>query len=65
VVFHAGTGFSGGKVVSAGGRVLGVTGRGVDISAATRNAYEAVAKIGWEGCWYRKDIAHRALSRGR
>ncbi len=62
-VFHAGTGVDAGKVVTAGGRVFGVTALGDDIGAAVRGAYEAVEQIHWEGAQYRKDIAHRALNR--
>ena len=63
VVFHAGTAFKDGKVVNIGGRVLGVTARGRTIREAIQNAYAAVAKIHWKGCFYRKDIGHRALAR--
>jgi phosphoribosylamine---glycine ligase len=61
-VFHAGTTLQDGKVVSNGGRVLGVTARGADIAAARQAAYEAVRKIGFEGAYYRKDIAARAFA---
>jgi phosphoribosylamine--glycine ligase len=64
-VFHAGTAFKGGKVVTAGGRVLGVTALGVGIQEAIQKAYEAVGKISWEGAYYRKDIGEKALGRGR
>ncbi|MBQ2336085.1 MAG: phosphoribosylamine--glycine ligase, partial [Victivallales bacterium] len=63
VVFHAGTKLKDGKIVTSGGRVLGVTALGVDVADAVKNAYKAVAKINWEGVQYRKDIAHRALNR--
>ena len=63
VVFHAGTKLKDGKIVTSGGRVLGVTALGVDVADAVKNAYKAVAKISWEGVQYRKDIAHRALNR--
>lgn len=63
VVFHAGTALKDGKVVTAGGRVLGVTGLGTDLRAAVDNAYAAVEKISWNGSFYRKDIAHRELNR--
>jgi len=61
VVFHAGTKRSGGRVVVAGGRVLGVTATGADLAAAQVRAYEAAGKIHWEGVQVRHDIAHRAL----
>jgi phosphoribosylamine---glycine ligase len=60
-VFHAGTAFKDDRVVTAGGRVLGVTATGVDISAAKTKAYEAAAKIHFDGMHYRKDIADRAI----
>jgi phosphoribosylamine--glycine ligase len=63
VVFHAGTALSGGKVVTNGGRVLGVTGLGKDIPDAIARAYRAVEKIRWEGVHYRTDIGRKALSR--
>lgn len=61
VVFHAGTSNKDGAIVNSGGRVLGVTAKGSDISEAAANAYKAVEKISWQDCFYRKDIAHRAL----
>jgi phosphoribosylamine--glycine ligase len=61
VVFHAGTALKDGKVVTAGGRALGVTGIGKDLRAAVDNAYAAVKKISWKDSFYRKDIAYRAL----
>ncbi|MDA8086649.1 MAG: phosphoribosylamine--glycine ligase, partial [Nitrospiraceae bacterium] len=63
VVFHAGTGFDGESTVTAGGRVLGVTATGADVPAAKARAYEAIAKISFEGMHYRKDIADRAIGR--
>jgi phosphoribosylamine--glycine ligase len=61
VVFHAGTRREDGGFVTAGGRVLGVTGRGADLAAARERAYRAASKIRFEGCHYRRDIAARAL----
>jgi phosphoribosylamine--glycine ligase len=63
VVFHAGTALAGGKVVTSGGRVLGVTALGKDISDAITRAYRAAEKIRWEGVHYRTDIGRKALSR--
>ena len=60
-VFHAGTALDGDKVVTAGGRVLGVTALGADLQTAVDNAYAAVEKISWKDSFYRSDIAHRAL----
>jgi phosphoribosylamine--glycine ligase len=60
-VFHAGTAMEGGKLVNTGGRVLGVTALGDTIADAQKLAYEAVAKIHWKDCYYRKDIAGKAI----
>ncbi len=60
-VFHAGTEMIDGKLVNTGGRVLGVTALGDTIAAAQKRAYEAAAKIHWQGCYYRKDIAGKAI----
>ena len=62
-VFHAGTQFQDGQIVTAGGRVLGVTGLGHDIADATRRAYDGVKWIQFAGAHYRRDIAARALAR--
>ena len=62
-IFHAGTAFKEDQVVTAGGRVLGVTSIGKDIAAAKSRAYEAAEKIHYNGMHYRKDIADRALKR--
>lgn len=61
-VFHAGTQMIDGKVVTAGGRVLGVTAVGNSISAAKLQAYTAVKAIRWPGAWCRKDISDKALA---
>jgi phosphoribosylamine---glycine ligase len=60
-VFHAGTKLRGREVITAGGRVLGVTARGATLVEAHARAYEAAALIEFEGCQYRRDIAARAL----
>ena len=60
MIFHAGTRLENGKVVTAGGRVLGVTALGSDIAAARARAYEAVARIRFEGAQFRRDIAASA-----
>ncbi len=60
-VFHAGTAMKDGKLVNTGGRVLGVTARGDTIADAQQRAYAAAEKIHWEGCYYRKDIAAKAI----
>lgn len=61
MIFHAGTATKQGMVVTAGGRVLGVTGRGSTLKEAQANAYQTVAGISFQDCHYRTDIAHRAL----
>ncbi|WP_127532058.1 phosphoribosylamine--glycine ligase [Paenibacillus kobensis] len=61
LVFHAGTAFKDGQVVTNGGRVLGVVGRGRDIAEARARAYEAVSVIKFEGAHTRSDIAMKAL----
>ena len=56
IVFHAGTAMRDGKIVTNGGRVLGVTALGADLRTARANAYEAVKCIDFEKCYYRRDI---------
>lgn len=63
VVFHAGTALREGHLVTAGGRVLGVTGWGSDLAVALRRAYDAVRCIHFEGAHWRRDIGKRALHR--
>lgn len=63
VVFHAGTKYENGSVVTAGGRVLGVTAVDASIKAARDRAYSAVEKIKFDKAFCRKDIAWRALKR--
>jgi len=60
-IFHAGTARQDGQVVTAGGRVLGVTALGDGFEQAITRAYEAVGAIQFEGMHYRRDIARRAL----
>jgi len=60
-VFHAGTAIQNGALVTQGGRVLGVTALGDTIAKAKENAYLAVEKIHFDGAYYRKDIADKAL----
>ena len=62
-VFHAGTAFKDDHIVTAGGRVLGVTAVGKDVATAKSRAYDAAGKIHFQGMHYRKDIADRALKR--
>jgi phosphoribosylamine---glycine ligase len=61
VVFHAGTQFKDGQVLSDGGRVLGVTSTAPDFTSAIDQAYQGVRLITFEGMYYRQDIAQRAL----
>lgn len=61
LVFHAGTAEKDGRVVTAGGRVLGVVGLGADIAAAREKAYVAADRISFEGKQNRTDIAAKAL----
>jgi len=61
VVFHAGTALVDGDVLTAGGRVLGVTATGKDLPEALKRAYEGISKIRFEGMYYRKDIGWRAV----
>ena len=61
VVFHAGTAQKDNEIVTTGGRVLGILGRGPTLSEAQREAYRVVKTISFEGCHFRTDIAHRAL----
>ena len=64
VVFHAGTSLDKqGRIVTSGGRVLGVTAVGSDIRKAVQTAYAAAARISWQGSFHRKDIAARAIAR--
>jgi phosphoribosylamine---glycine ligase len=60
-VFHSGTKFNGKSLVTDGGRVLGVTALGSNITDARRHAYAAMDKIKFDGMHYRKDIAWQAL----
>lgn len=63
IVFHAGTKLDDGKVVTSGGRVLGVTARGADLQAARSKAYAALKSISFEGMHFRSDIGFRAAGR--
>lgn len=63
MVFHAGTGSKDNRIVTTGGRVLGVTAVAGDLRAAVEKVYQAVPKIKFAGMQYRKDIAHRAFNR--
>ena len=62
-VFHAGTKQQGDNIVTAGGRVLGVTALSDDLKSAIEKAYSGVSAIDFEDAHWRKDIGHRALAR--
>jgi phosphoribosylamine---glycine ligase len=62
-IFHAGTKLVNGEVVSDGGRVLCAVGIGGSVGAAQSRAYDAVAKVTWDGAFCRKDIGYRAIAR--
>src|SRR6266851_2952772 len=62
-IFHAGTNKRDGIYYTSGGRVLGVTSRAADLATAVKRVYEAVSVIKFEGAYYRKDIAARALAK--
>ncbi|SNX29234.1 phosphoribosylamine--glycine ligase [Polynucleobacter meluiroseus] len=61
LTFHAGTKLEGGKLVSSGGRVLCVVGLSDTVRGAQQKAYEAIAKIHFDGMQYRQDIGYRAV----
>jgi len=61
-VFHAGTKVNRGSVVSDGGRVLAITGKGPSLEKARASAYETVSQISWDGFYYRKDIANDLIN---
>jgi phosphoribosylamine--glycine ligase len=63
IVFHAGTALEEGRIVTAGGRVLGVTALGPTVAEAIERAYRAVDKISFEGAHFRRDIGRKALQR--
>ncbi len=60
-VFHAGTKRDNGKILTAGGRVLGITAWNPDLRKAINHVYRAAEQVYFEGCHYRRDIAYRAL----
>jgi len=64
-VFHAGTKPQGGETLTSGGRVLCTVALATSVSEAHELAYNAVAKIGWDGAFYRRDIGYRAIARER
>lgn len=61
-VYHAGTKLDGDKLVTSGGRVLGVTALGENLEAALKKAYDGVSKIHFDNAHYRRDIGQSALN---
>ena len=64
-VFHAGTANNANHIITAGGRVLCVTGLGETIIQAQQQAYQAIKKIKYDGMFYRKDIGYREVGRSQ
>ena len=64
LVFHSGTSCDNKRMVTSGGRVLGVTGIGDDLDAALANAYEGISKVEFPGMHYRTDIGRRKQQAG-
>ncbi|KEF30730.1 Phosphoribosylamine--glycine ligase [Marinobacter nitratireducens] len=62
-VFHAGTKLNGDDVVTSGGRVICATALGSTVTEAQKRAYDLASRISWDGSFYRKDIAYRAIVR--
>lgn len=60
-VYHAGTAIKDGRLVTSGGRVLGITALGSSLEEALKKSYAAAEKISFDGAHYRKDIGQRAL----
>jgi phosphoribosylamine--glycine ligase len=64
-VFQAGTKVQDGATVTSGGRVLGVTALGADLSEAKTRAYAAVAKVHFDGRYFRRDIGDKGIARSK
>jgi phosphoribosylamine--glycine ligase len=62
-VFHAGTRREGDQILTAGGRVLGVTSTGKTFIEAREKVYQAIGRIAFDGAYYRKDIGYRAMGK--
>lgn len=62
LVFHAGSTQVNGHIVTDGGRVMAITGRGADMASAREKAYAGVTKLSWEGVYFRKDIGMDLLN---
>jgi phosphoribosylamine--glycine ligase len=61
-VFHAGTKLNNGRVVTSGGRVLGITALGDGVEEAIKKVYKALESVSWEGAYYRHDIGAKAVA---
>ena len=61
IIYHAGTKLENGKMLTNGGRVLGITATADSLPEAIKKAYEAVEGVSFEGAHYRRDIGARAL----
>ncbi len=64
-IYHAGTAMEGDRLVTAGGRVLGVTGLGATLAEAAATSRELAEQIDFEGARWRRDIGWHELDRGR
>jgi phosphoribosylamine--glycine ligase len=62
MVFHAGTSLHENRIVTSGGRVLGVTGIGCTLAEARDRAYRALERFHFQGMYYRRDIGARGLA---
>lgn len=61
IAFHAGTSMKNNKIITAGGRVMGITGLGNTLKASKDNVYSAISKVYFEGMYYRKDVGDKGL----
>ncbi|MDX1654439.1 MAG: phosphoribosylglycinamide synthetase C domain-containing protein, partial [Candidatus Competibacteraceae bacterium] len=64
-LFHAGTAFEAGRVLTHGGRVMCATALGGSVGEAQARAYNLVKAVHWKGMYYRTDIGYRAIARER
>ncbi len=62
LIFHAGTKKHNNNIVTDGGRVLAITGKGTSLKEAREQVYETAAQLHWEGLYYRKDIGQDLLN---
>ena len=64
-IFHAGTAWKEGRIVTAGGRVLSITATAPSLEEALARAYGAVSRVAFDGMHYRRDIGRRRAWNGR